>query len=71
MTDFSLIFNDWNTSTTLLYDPDDSENAAFAFIRATYADAVVDGFLTLPDYFATQNNIEYNGCLCNCFKEYS
>jgi|TARA_B100002052_G_scaffold290746_1_gene309778 hypothetical protein len=56
--DFSLIFNDWNTSATLLYDPDDSENAAFAFIRATYADAVVDGFLTLPDYFATQG-IEY------------
>ena len=56
--DFSLVFNDWNTSTTLLYDPDDAENAAYAFIRATYADAVVDGFLTLPDYFSTQG-IDY------------
>ena len=56
--DFSLVFNDWNTSTTLLYDPDDTENAAYALIRATYADAVVDGFLTLPDYFSTQG-IDY------------
>jgi len=56
--DFSLVFNDWNTSTTLLYDPDDSSNAAYAFIRATYADAVVDGFLTLPDYFSAQG-IDY------------
>lgn len=56
--DFNLVFNDWNTSTTLLYDPDDVSNAAYAFIRATYADAVVDGFLTLPDYFSTQG-IDY------------
>lgn len=56
--DFNLVFNDWNTSTTLLYDPDDLSNAAYAFIRATYADAVVDGFLTLPDYFSTQG-IDY------------
>ena len=56
--DFSLVFNDWNTSTTLLYDPDDTENAAYALIRATYADAVVDGFLTLPDYYSNQG-IDY------------
>jgi hypothetical protein len=42
-----LFFNDWNTSTTLLYDPDDTENAAYALIRATYADAVVDGFFNI------------------------
>ena len=56
--DFGLVFNDWNTSTTLLYDPDDTENAAYAFIKATYADATVDGFLTLPDYFSTKG-IDY------------
>ena len=56
--DFGLVFNDWNTSATLLYDPDDAENAAYALIRATYADATVDGFLTLPDYFSTKG-IDY------------
>jgi len=56
--DFNLVFNDWNSSTELLYDPDDTSNAAYAFIRATYADATVDGFITLPDYFSSKG-IEY------------
>lgn len=55
---FNLQFNDWNTSTELLYDPDDTENPAYAFIRATYADATVDGFLTLPEYFSAKG-IDY------------
>ena len=57
--DFNLVFNDWNTSTELLYDPNDTLNPAYAFITATYADAVVNGFLTLPDYFSSNSGIEY------------
>ena len=57
--DFNLVFSDWNTSTELLYDPDDATNPAYAFITTTFADAVVNGFLTLPDYFSSNFQIEY------------
>jgi len=57
--DFNLVFNDWNSSTEFLYDPDDTSNPAYAFITATYADAVVNGFITLPDYFSSNLQIEY------------
>ena len=56
--DFNLDFNDWNTSTTLWYDYDDTSNPAYASITASFADAVVSGYLTLPDYYASKG-IEY------------
>jgi len=56
--DFNLKFNDWNTSTTLWYDSDDTSQPAYASINSSFADATVNGFLTLPDYYASKG-IEY------------
>ena len=56
--DFNLNFNDWNTSTTLWYDADDTSEPAYASITSSFADAVVSGYLTLPEYYASKG-IEY------------
>lgn len=56
--DFNLNFNDWNTSTTLWYDADDTSQPAYASITSSFADAVVSGYLTLPEYYASKG-IEY------------
>ena len=56
--DFNLNFNDWNTSTTLWYDADDTSEPAYASITSSFADAVVSGFLTKPEYYASKG-IEY------------
>ncbi|MDA9561566.1 hypothetical protein N9S06_02860 [Gammaproteobacteria bacterium] len=56
--DFNPIFDNWNESNDLLYDPDDIVNPTYKRIIANDGDFTINGVFTLPDYYSNRG-IDY------------